>query len=631
MRPVVGRSRPPSRASRVDFPQPEGPVMATNSPGATSKETPSSAVTATSPDLKTRPTLSTRSPIGWPSRSQASPPRGEAAGTGRRGATSASGSWVGVVGTDAPDRAGTGLGGAGAPGRRPGPGGSGGRGAGGRGSPVPAGTAPGRDPDGGRPSPPGSGSPLAGDGRPARGAAAGGDPEARGAGGATDRGSAPGPGAAGGRGGTPPPGPGRAAGAAGAGPAGAGGGFGGPYGGVRPGPGAAAPVRGAGKGGGAPTAGEGGEAGEVSPGRPAAPCAGAVVGPDGGAGVGLGPVVGTGRAGGLGGAAGGPGGCEGEGAAGGAGARVGAVSGDALVPPEVPTSGSRRASPLSSASGVAEASSRGVSSGVLRGPDLVDALLRKSPSGGPERVQPGHRAGERDPTQQDASDHVRLPVHVEIDTIQSHDPNHRHHRRPCCASHPFPRPQPSDQVRPTTIDQDRAHDVTTGIAPTQCQRGGGENRYETWSIVVREPDRGRVDDGALVDHLEGQGQGQRQQGPGGPAPAGGDQEQDHGQGQGRGHLRPAQDGHRRRRRPHPRPPPGGRQTRHLQVDPVQQAERHGLRVGDEGQAARPHRHQRPAQRPGHRWHLGQKTVLRPANRIAVSRRPQRTQGQPARP
>ena len=41
----VGVSSPPTRLSRVDLPQPEGPMTATNSPGATPRLTPSSART----------------------------------------------------------------------------------------------------------------------------------------------------------------------------------------------------------------------------------------------------------------------------------------------------------------------------------------------------------------------------------------------------------------------------------------------------------------------------------------------------------------------------------------------------------------------------------------------------------
>src|SRR4029453_7716539 len=47
--PAEGRSRPPSRCSRVDFPQPLGPITARVSPEATSSSTPSSARTRPSP------------------------------------------------------------------------------------------------------------------------------------------------------------------------------------------------------------------------------------------------------------------------------------------------------------------------------------------------------------------------------------------------------------------------------------------------------------------------------------------------------------------------------------------------------------------------------------------------------
>ena len=39
--PLVGRSRPPARLSRVDLPEPDGPITATSSPGATVRLTPS--------------------------------------------------------------------------------------------------------------------------------------------------------------------------------------------------------------------------------------------------------------------------------------------------------------------------------------------------------------------------------------------------------------------------------------------------------------------------------------------------------------------------------------------------------------------------------------------------------------
>src|SRR3954470_21554102 len=43
--PADGFVRPAITLSRVDFPQPEGPTMETNSPGATSKDTSRNAVT----------------------------------------------------------------------------------------------------------------------------------------------------------------------------------------------------------------------------------------------------------------------------------------------------------------------------------------------------------------------------------------------------------------------------------------------------------------------------------------------------------------------------------------------------------------------------------------------------------
>jgi hypothetical protein len=47
--PAVGRSRQPIRCMKVDFPDPDGPVSATNSPGSIDSETPRSAGTSTSP------------------------------------------------------------------------------------------------------------------------------------------------------------------------------------------------------------------------------------------------------------------------------------------------------------------------------------------------------------------------------------------------------------------------------------------------------------------------------------------------------------------------------------------------------------------------------------------------------
>src|SRR5215470_12454109 len=132
MRPAEGRSRPPSRASRVDLPPPDGPVIATNSPGATSNETLSSAATVTSPDLNTRLTSSARIPSGWPSRSQVSPLTDAAGRAGRdSGASSSSGSGA------APGAA-CGAAGPGSRGGGAGAGGTGGGGGGGKAGGRPA-------------------------------------------------------------------------------------------------------------------------------------------------------------------------------------------------------------------------------------------------------------------------------------------------------------------------------------------------------------------------------------------------------------------------------------------------------------------------------------------------------------
>jgi hypothetical protein len=48
-RPEVSRSRPARQCSSVDFPEPDGPMMAANSPAANSAVTPSSARMAVSP------------------------------------------------------------------------------------------------------------------------------------------------------------------------------------------------------------------------------------------------------------------------------------------------------------------------------------------------------------------------------------------------------------------------------------------------------------------------------------------------------------------------------------------------------------------------------------------------------
>src|SRR5215472_9308934 len=113
-RPLLGRSRPPSSASSVDLPPPDGPVMATNSPGATSNDTCSSAATCTSPDLNRRLTSSTRRPSGWPRRSHVSAlieaaeragrtsgtTNGSSSGSGAGGAAGAGAGEGGVVGRE---------------------------------------------------------------------------------------------------------------------------------------------------------------------------------------------------------------------------------------------------------------------------------------------------------------------------------------------------------------------------------------------------------------------------------------------------------------------------------------------------------------------------------------------------
>jgi hypothetical protein len=47
--PLVGRSRQPSRFMSVDFPDPDAPMTATDSPASMSSDTPASAFTCTSP------------------------------------------------------------------------------------------------------------------------------------------------------------------------------------------------------------------------------------------------------------------------------------------------------------------------------------------------------------------------------------------------------------------------------------------------------------------------------------------------------------------------------------------------------------------------------------------------------
>ena len=49
--PGTGLSSPPKRCSRVDLPEPLGPVMATKSPRSIDRESPSTAFTWLSPDL----------------------------------------------------------------------------------------------------------------------------------------------------------------------------------------------------------------------------------------------------------------------------------------------------------------------------------------------------------------------------------------------------------------------------------------------------------------------------------------------------------------------------------------------------------------------------------------------------
>jgi len=57
-RPSVGRSRAPASDSSVDFPDPEGPMIATSSPASTSSDNGPSARTAWAPDPWIRPTSS---------------------------------------------------------------------------------------------------------------------------------------------------------------------------------------------------------------------------------------------------------------------------------------------------------------------------------------------------------------------------------------------------------------------------------------------------------------------------------------------------------------------------------------------------------------------------------------------
>src|SRR2546427_1963892 len=79
--PEVGRSSPPMSESRVLFPQPDGPTIATNSPGPTSIVTLRSAVTCiSSRPPNSRETASRRRPTAWPRRSRNSSGCGGAAG-----------------------------------------------------------------------------------------------------------------------------------------------------------------------------------------------------------------------------------------------------------------------------------------------------------------------------------------------------------------------------------------------------------------------------------------------------------------------------------------------------------------------------------------------------------------------
>ena len=62
--PRVAGSRPPSTCSSVDFPEPDGPMTATNSPTLTSRSTPRTASTLPSPDLYTLASPRARSRAG---------------------------------------------------------------------------------------------------------------------------------------------------------------------------------------------------------------------------------------------------------------------------------------------------------------------------------------------------------------------------------------------------------------------------------------------------------------------------------------------------------------------------------------------------------------------------------------
>ena len=62
--PRVAGSRPPSTCSSVDFPEPDGPMIATNSPTPTSRSTPRTASTGTPPVLYTLTSPRGRSSAG---------------------------------------------------------------------------------------------------------------------------------------------------------------------------------------------------------------------------------------------------------------------------------------------------------------------------------------------------------------------------------------------------------------------------------------------------------------------------------------------------------------------------------------------------------------------------------------
>ena len=63
--PEVGRSSVPIRLSRVDFPEPDGPTMATNSPSSTARDTPLQACTGGEPNDRCTSVSSRMWLIGW--------------------------------------------------------------------------------------------------------------------------------------------------------------------------------------------------------------------------------------------------------------------------------------------------------------------------------------------------------------------------------------------------------------------------------------------------------------------------------------------------------------------------------------------------------------------------------------